>query len=69
MQTRSTDGKRMKQLSERLASNRDKLAKLRADRLKEMRKVTTSAQFAQLLVSWQSVNRAVHREQRKLQRG
>jgi Spy/CpxP family protein refolding chaperone len=66
---KSTDGKKLKQLSERLTANRDKLTKLRGKRLDEMRKVTTPQQFARLLVSWRSVNRAVHREQRHLMKG
>jgi hypothetical protein len=59
------DARRLKSLSADLVKNRQKLQALRDDRLHELQKMLTPAQFSRLLVRWTSLTRQLHREARR----
>jgi Spy/CpxP family protein refolding chaperone len=62
----TVDDGQAKSLTAKLSKNRKKLASLKADRLNDIEKLLTPSQFARLLASMSRVDRAVHREAKKL---
>lgn len=62
----SVDDAQAKSLTSRLTRNRRKLQALKDDRLHDIEKLLTPSQFARLLSSMSRVDRAVHREAKKL---
>ena len=59
------DERRVKKLSEALIAHRARLHKLQDERVRDMGKVLTPAQFGRLLASWRAVDRAIQKEARR----
>ena len=63
------DARRLKSLSGELVKNRQKLQSLRDERLRELQKTLTPAEFSRLLVRWPSLTRQLRRDARRARRG
>ena len=59
------DARRLKSLSGELVKNRQKLQSLRDERLRELQKTLTPAEFSRLLVRWPQLTRQLRREARR----
>jgi hypothetical protein len=63
------DDAQAKALTAKLTRNRKRVASLKADRLHDIEKLLTPAQFGRLLASMPRIDRTVHREAKKLRNG
>ncbi|MGZ3438425.1 MAG: hypothetical protein ACXVDD_02870 [Polyangia bacterium] len=62
------DARRLKSLSGDLVKNRQKLQSLRDERLRELQRTLTPAEFSRLLVRWPALTRQLRREARRARR-
>lgn len=62
----ATDDREAKKLTDKLLKNRQRLQSLKVDRLHDIGKLLTPTQLARLITSMPTIDRAVHREARKL---
>ncbi len=65
LRTDKPDERRVKKLSDSLLAHRAQIHKLQTERLHDLSKVLTPAQFGRLLAEWRNVERTIRKEARR----